>query len=506
MKTSEKKFLFILILLHLAVALPLAYTLNIWMDEGSTLYSTENGFVHTFYNAYRDEKQAPLYFLIVSLWRSVNDSIFFARLFSIVCSVLAIKFFYDLTRRVWQDKTSMYITALFAIHPHLFWASLEIRVYSLVILLSALLLLFFCDGYLDDEKELRRDTSDVPKRAQVYFILTAIFALYTNYYLGFMLAGCFIALLVLRRWQAAKTYFLQMLAVGVASLPLFWIVKQQFAGNLNGFVAEISFSEGFNIVWTRAYALVFPLELAPGGDLSIASLVRIWFVRLTIAGVVFFLIKEKFRNVGEKFIAFGTISAVLAAFLLAAYLLLGSRYVAFRHTIVWLVPLILFLGVVLTDVLPRKILIAFAIVFALVFPFSKIYKQYPNFAKRGDWARVAEHIEKNEKPGQPLIVFQTYEAITVPYHYKGVNKILPDERFFAFELEAEPGSENSFTKQFEFIISEIPPDAAEIWLLTDEICQTTKACQPLENFVEANYTVIETKDFYLERLRLLRKK
>ena len=70
-------------------------------------------------------------------------------------------------------------------------------------------------------------------------------------------------------------------------------------------------------------------------------------------------------------------------------------------------------------------------------------------------------------------------------------------------------SENALKEQTEFVISEIPRDAAEIWLATEDACQdeeTKAACRTLENFVEANYTVEQTKDFYKERVRLLRKK
>jgi hypothetical protein len=90
-----------------------------------------------------------------------------------------------------------------------------------------------------------------------------------------------------------------------------------------------------------------------------------------------------------------------------------------------------------------------------------------------------------------------------------VNRVLPDEKFFAWMPEDSLSSENAFGNQIAFVISEIPPDAQEIWLATEEVCQSTEtsaACRPLENFLEANYTVIETKDFYLERVRLLRKK
>ncbi len=95
----------------------------------------------------------------------------------------------------------------------------------------------------------------------------------------------------------------------------------------------------------------------------------------------------------------------------------------------------------------------------LLFPYTKIYKQYPNFAKHGDWARVTRYIEQNEKPNQAIIVLQTFNALSPPYYYKGANPTLPEE-----------------------------------------------ARRPLENFVREHYTVVETQDFYLERLRFLRKK
>jgi hypothetical protein len=189
--------------------------------------------------------------------------------------------------------------------------------------------------------------------------------------------------------------------------------------------------------------------------------------------------------------------------------LLGTEFIAFRHVAVLFAPLVLFLGLLVKSVFPGKGLILFTILLALLFPYSKIYKQYPNFSKRGDWARIARFVEQNEKPNQPIIVFQNYDALSLPFYYKGMNQILPDEKFFDWRMEDSLLSEKAFKDQIAFVISEIPPDVQEIWVATEEVCQdakTSPACRPLENFLEANYTVIETKDFYLERLRLLRKK
>jgi hypothetical protein len=131
---------------------------------------------------------------------------------------------------------------------------------------------------------------------------------------------------------------------------------------------------------------------------------------------------------------------------------------------------------------------------------------YPFQVKRGDWARVGKFIQQIEGPNQPIIVFTAFDALALPYHYKGINKILPDRRFFDWEWEDAPGKPTSLQAQTEFTISKIPPEADEIWLLTNEKCVVKDSCLPLEKFVEANYTIVEEREFYLEKVRLLRRK
>ena len=501
MRKTDKN-LFILLFLHAVIALPLAYFLNIWVDEASTLRTTQHGFLNAFQNVFADEKQAPLYFLTLSLWRKLSESIFFARLFSIVCSLLAVKVFYDLARQFWEDKTAVFIAAIFALHPYLIWASLEIRLYSLVILLSVLLLELFFDIYFQ-----HRETG-TQRRKQIYYVLVSIIALYTNYYLGFLLVGCFIALIILRRWREAKTYFLQMLVVGVSILPLLWIIKQQFAVRSTAFHQKKSIVEGLQILWNHFLTFILPTELFPTGDISAFSTFRLWFVRFAIVAVLVVLIKTKGKLLNDKILALGTIWAICNLFLLFIYLLLGIKYVELRHSVNSFAPLILLVGSLITNILPKKAWVFLAVLYAVFFVYAG-YALYPNAAKRGDWARIGAYIQQNETPNQPIIIFRNYDALALPYHYRGLNKILPDENFFAWEAEDSSASANVYRKQTEFVISEIPRDVPEIWLLTEETCQkpeTQVACQPLENFIEANYTVLDTKDFYLERVRLLRKK
>src|SRR3982751_5170296 len=130
----------ILIVLHLLIVIPLAWYLNIWADEASTLYSTQHGIIDAFTNAATVERQAPLYFWVMSLWRSINGSIFFARIFSIICTVAAIKLFAGFVQRILPTRAALLATAFLALHPILIWAALEIRVYAMLMLISVALI------------------------------------------------------------------------------------------------------------------------------------------------------------------------------------------------------------------------------------------------------------------------------------------------------------------------------------------------------------------------------
>lgn len=516
-KGSFPRVFYLLPLLHLVIALPLAFCLNIWIDEASTLNTTENGFFAALQYTLRDEQQAPLYFWILSLWREISGSIFFARIFSIICSVLAIGVFFRLTRKLWNEKIAIFTTFFFALHPYLFWASLEIRVYSLLILLSVLLLKLFFDGYLNfDQAEklngnkITESEEKLRKFARNVFPTIAIISLYVNYYLGIILVACFFVLLVFKQWRVAKTYFLQMLIVGIFFLPMLWALKIQLAIRNSEYFPETNVIEGIRLLWGHFLMLVVPTEIFPSDDITMISYLRLWVMRISCIVVLVTLIAKR-KLFSEKIIIFGTISTAIFCFLYFSYFLLGGSMVAVRHVSILFVPLTLLLISVFLIIAPkikktRLYYYAFIAVLLTCSYAYALFSLHPNLTKTGDWARVGKFIEQNEKSDQPIVIFPNFEAMALPYHYKGKNKILPNENFHKWFPEAERGTARIWTKQINYYFSIIPKDSTEIWLLTYRDCQSTKACLPLEKYVEANYTIIKQKDFYNERVRLLKKR
>src|SRR6266850_2556045 len=182
----------VIILLHLAVTLFLAYKLNIWVDEAFSLRTSERGIGYALHQALHFELQAPLYFVLLSAWRKLDTSIFFARLLSVASVALSLKVIAGLSRRIWKDIHQGWIVAVVAFNPMTIGVAVDVRLYAPVLLISALLILTFYDGYL---------SQNTNRRAQICHVALAVVALYTQYYTGFLLVGSACALLVLRRWR-----------------------------------------------------------------------------------------------------------------------------------------------------------------------------------------------------------------------------------------------------------------------------------------------------------------
>lgn len=488
----KKDFILFLILLHAFIGIFLSLQLNVWSDEASSLFSSEGSVFEAFQNGIKKEKQAPLYFVLLSLWRDIYDSIFFARLFSLVFSLLSIKFFADLISRFFDEHDAKLLTFLFAFHPFLIWSSTEVRLYSFTVFLSIFLVKLFIGSYVEDGRRL-------------FFVLLSVFAIYVNYYLGFLIAALYLLLLV--KEGISKRFVVDNLIVIVLILPLGLFVLEQFSMNTAGFREERSFLEGIKILWNHFLSFTLPIGLFPTDEVEVIKVARNWIMRFFVILLLVLLCwKKKFLS--EATIFFGGLSVVISFCLLLAYFLLGADYLQIRHASVLFVSVFLLFWFAVLNVIPRKASLLIVIICFFAYGYS-FYFEYKTMAKRGDWKRVAEFITANESPGQPIIVFRVYDVLALGYHYRGINRILPDERFFDWVLEDRKDSERAFRKQIEFTISEIPAEAREIWFVTEEIChnpRTEVVCRDLENFIVSNYTILLQKDFYLERVRLLRKK
>lgn len=392
----------------------LAATLNIWQDEAFTLHSTAQGPRFALRSAIYFECQPPTYFVVLSLWRLVNHSLVWARLFSIGCILLAMAQGARISRRVLPETHPALLTLLVGLNPISVWSATEARCYAMVIALSAWMLVEFLDGYfLGGEK---------PGARRRYLVL-ALVALTTQYYLGFLLVANAAALLVGRRWRPLVRYVSGMALVGGLFTPMLWPLAGQFRTHTGTAPSSNHGAplEALSETYWRLQDYAVPLPWQNAEAFSRWVVLRDWLCRgAFLVGVVTLLA----RRWNERQLAMVSILATQSAFFLALRWGLGPDFFIPRYTVSLLLPLLL---VILSWAVALRWRPAVWLTVLVLWGFDvpKLYAQHSRLAKEGDWNRVARYLEVEAGPDEPILTFINHIELPVKATYQGNNLVIP---------------------------------------------------------------------------------
>ena len=487
--------LWVLMLLSLALATPLAYLLNIRFDEAYTLNTTLDGPVYAVKQALGFGQQAPLYFLLISLWRTVDPSIFFARMFSVLCFPLIVWTAAEVSKRYIKNLNPLITAAIVLVHQQVVWNALDIRLYAMMTLLSGLLLVFFYDGFLAEQTN---------KRARMIYTILAVVSLYTQYYIGFQLFAGAVALLACRKWRPLGQYILHMAIAGVIFIPMILIV----AGGQMGVVTEqldakLPLDELINGLYQRIIPLMIPVNAIEHETL------KRWLARGVIAGIALLFSAKLIRERKDEDIALGMTITVMALFSLLAYSVVGDSLIQQRHLSGMILPLVL-IPLSAVSFLRSKPLLDGWVALLIGLSVFYLFTYYKPLAKPGDFERMGKFVMQNEKPNQPVLIFHADAILPFRYYYKGQNKMLP--------LPQENGTDawnprNNILKdeaQILNVINSQPGDPNEFWLVYDGWCAqgTIKYnCDVLESVIDKYFVVEEKREFLPPAtVRLLKRK
>ena len=482
----------LLIGLHLLITIFLAFRLNIWVDEAFSLHTTAQGVRYALHQALNFELQAPLYFVLLSVWRKLDSSIFAARLFSVASVALSLRVVASMSRRFWKDLHPGWVVAIVAFNPLTIAVAVDIRLYAQVLLLSALLLVTFYDGYL----------ALVPsRRARIYYILLAIASLYTQYYLGFLLAGNACALLALRRWRPLLQYVVGMVLAGLCFVPMVPFIQYQMSAH----TAPIQ-NPGTMLVVFKAITWRMKFYLLPiGWDFTLE--IRSWVLRgCYLAG--FIILYRNRKRFTDDVVALWTTTVVIAMCFLVIARLQGETLLQARHTIALFLP-VNFAVVSLAMMAGNRRVVHCWVVLVLMFSFTGLYVYSKPMAKPGDWHRVGEYLMAHEKPDQPVLVFHAGAALPLSFYYTGSNVLVPVPRENTFERFDFHDYVLRDEREIIERLKSIPGEHMQIWLVTDEECgfaDLSYHCDMVEEFVNKYYTTEETKSFRNSLVRRLKRK
>lgn len=483
-----------LMALSFGVSLVLAYLLDIRFDEAFTLNTTSQGVTYAFNQALRFEQQAPLYFILLSLWRKIDSSIFFARLFSVLCVPFIVWVSAEVAKRYVKDVNPLFIAAVVALHQQLIWSALEIRLYSMMMLLSMLLLLFFYDGYLSENAN---------RRSRILYIIVSILALYTQYYLGFQLVAGAAALLLLGRWRTLLNYLIDMAIVGLFFAPMIFVIKNQVSVVGGQTEISISIKSIAKDIYQNVARLFISSEWIP------FDFLKRWFVRVAIAVLGALLAKKIYRTRSKEAVALCAIVVVLVGFFCVTYPLVGAPALQYRHMTSLVLPLMLLPFSALSELKDKRIIWTW-VVLIIFLNIGSLYFAYKPMAKPGDFRRVGEYLMANEKPNQPILIFHADAVLPLSHYYKGQNNLVPIPQKNNFDVWNPRNNVLKDETQVLNVINNQPDKPERFWLVQDGWCVhggLSLNCQILEDAVTKYFVVESTKEF-LEptKVRLLRRK
>jgi hypothetical protein len=468
-----------------AVTIPLAYILNIWQDEAFTLQTTSHGVLYAFHQALAFEQNAPLYFVFLSLWRHLGASIFFLRLPSLLCIALAVALVPELSRRYIPTIDPGLATLVAAWNPFAIWAAVEMRVYALVIVLSALLLLTFFDAFL------ARRPSTI---SAVAYAALCILALYTQYYLGFLIAAQGLTLLFLQR-RAIWRFALCTAAAAIAFAPMLAIVPAQVQNFKSAFTPP-TFPRAVEVLGAILARYALPLSMPHA---------KFVYLALAVAAIgAAAAARKKFSANGDGTILLVTLWT-FALFAVASYA--TGVHVLDRHAASLYLPCVLSVFAILTflrDPVRERATLVWCCV-ALLASTATLIQTYAPLAKPGDWVRATAYLRAHERPQEPIVVFEAENALPLAYYYHGPNRIVA----IPHPVDFRRYDVTRFVLHNAGEIEAAVPPAKSLWLVTAGECASANVqfgCAILDRFVARRYRTLSDVSFYGSRLRLLQPK
>ncbi len=255
----------------------------------------------------RTESTPPLYYLLAWVWAKLfGTSEAALRSLSAVIGTAAVPVAWGAARAFFARRSVAWAAAaLVAVNPWFVWYSQEARSYSLLVLTTALSLLFLA------------------QRRIVAWAVAAILVLLTHYFGGFIVVGEAAWLIWAERTRVAA---IAAGAVGLAGAALIPLALHQRASQTTTFIAQLDLTR-------RVEDL--PKKLVTGELGTFTPLIGPLAGAVAVAGIGYALLKARRTTLGLLWlVAFGAGVPLLFA-------LLGADYLLPRNVIAVYVPLVL---------------------------------------------------------------------------------------------------------------------------------------------------------------------
>jgi len=378
----------------------------IWEDESYSLHTSSHNLAEVIKLSNNFEGQPPFYFALLSIWRLLNSSIFFARLLSVVFIACAAYFFKLLISLVTSKTDMRWFVILFLLNPFIVWSALEIRLYALVILLSTVSIYYFLRYFLEN------------KNKYLYILLiVSLIGLYTQYFIAFLIASFAFSILFFKGRKEFFKFCLYFVPVVLLFLPNLIFFSSQLAMAENH-LSSFSPLKGISHILKTPQDFILGLNIVPVNR-YFRWLIKVAFLSFFLVSFFKFLKKNKYSHslplrIIYLILTSGSIIFILFFIAVPAFSLIYQD----KYCII-ILPFFLFLFFVF-NWLPKKNI--FFTILSLYYIFLIIVNyRYP--VKSYDFKKVSNYVKAIETEKEPILFYGKTILPPFEYYYYGSNKL-----------------------------------------------------------------------------------
>lgn len=447
-KSTSNPYFILFLVIYFIVLIYLADKVYIWEDESYSLHTSSHNLSEVIRLSYNFEGQPPFYFALLSLWRLINSSIFFARLLSVVFIGCAAYFFKRLASLFTEKNDTRWMVIIFLLNPFTVWAALEIRLYALVILLSTISIYYFLLYYLEN------------KNKYLYILLfSSLIALYTQYFFLFLILAFGSCLLAYKGWKRFLKFILYFVPVILLFLPNFIFIPDQLS--MAQTHLDVNTKHLFDVLRTPQD---FILALTSPHFKQWAR----WVIKIPF--ILFFLFAF-YKLITSKTIQYSFYKNILKVILfliivcmLLYIVLVPSLSLIFQEKYMIITFSLFILLFSVFKILRWKNAIYLGVSLYFIGLLNIIYK-YPE--KTYNFKDVSNYIQKVELNQEPILFYGKSILPPFQYYYKGKNPLFPlppinyDKDYYeeritdTSDLEREIESINSKANSFILVTESI---------------------------------------------------
>ena len=408
------------------------------LDEAQSLWQTNHSF-GALLDIVAGDVHVPLYHLILRAWRLVlGPELGTARQLSLVFLLASVPVFYLVARKLLSTPWALFAVVLFSCSPFLQWFGNEVRMYSMLVLVTLVSQYFF----------LTLTTAGKTRAAWVGYAFTAAVGVHVHYFFFFVLATQGLFLLALWRRVPRGTYpRLAAVAALVAAAFTPWLLM--FLGSGSGATMRPQLLEPSSVDYSNVYTqFLLGFQSDARNTLALA-----FWPLLVLAALASVRVGARLERTTAYLIAAAFVP-VLMAFAVSHLVtpLFLSRYM------IAALPALLLLLVRFISTLSRPMAPGLAVGLLAVTVMSTVVQATdPDTPADEDYRAAVRMIEDGARPQDLIVLSSPFSVYPFEYYYDGAARVttLPvwDRQgpMPAFDPAALPGYVESFVQGHQYV-------------------------------------------------------